>query len=152
MTLHANPMVLAPRQDLVRVLVVRLATLRFVPPPVEPHRGVVEQLREPLLVRGVLGLVPVAVEHVDVAAEQEVVRSLFDGDLHTRHGTAGGIQDANFRVHLAVFLDGCLGIGHDFPFTLFRGLGQFLPVNQGGVCRSGRRADRETSEIKTAVW
>ncbi len=108
MPLHANPMLPAPRDDLVGVLVVGLAPLRFVPPPVEADRGVVEQLLEPLLVGGVLGLVVVTIEHVDVAAEEEIVGGLLDGDLDAGHRPAGGIDDADLGVGLAVLLDGRL--------------------------------------------
>ena len=54
MAFHADPVLPAPSDDLVGVRVVRLAALRLIPSPVEADRGVVEQLREPPLVSGVL--------------------------------------------------------------------------------------------------
>ena len=152
MPLHANPMLPAPGDDLVGVRVVRLAALRLVPSPVEADRGVVEQFREPPLVGGVLGLVRAAVEHVDVAAEEEVVGRLLDGDLDAGQRPAGGVHDADLRVGLAVLLDGRLRGGDDLPLAFLRCLGQFLFAGQDRIRGPGRRADREAIQIEVAVF
>ncbi|MCU0875095.1 MAG: hypothetical protein MUE50_22410, partial [Pirellulaceae bacterium] len=100
----------------------------------------------------ILVLFPVAVEHVDVAAEQKLVGSLFDGDLHAGHRLAGSIQDANRGVNLAVLFDGRPGRCHDLPFTFFCGFGQFPLVDQGGIRNSRRRSDRKLLQIQIAVF
>ena len=151
MALQADAPLGAPGDDPVGLLVAGLAADGLVECPVEAGRGVVEQLREALPVLIVEGLRPGGLEAEDVAAEEEVVAGLRDRHPGAGERFAGGIDDADDGIGLAVRLDGRAGRGEGrllAPVIFGAKLGA---VGQLGRVAVGGGNDREPHDVEVPV-
>ena len=132
MALGGDPLFPAPLRHLLDVILDRHAGLGLVRGPVEGQRGEVEHAGE-LLAVGVLipGVVQVS-PHEDVAAEQEGMAFLLDGDFRTRNRFAGGIDHDDDGIGLAVFLDPRRRPGEQFGIRRSRGRDRHRNQRQPG--------------------
>jgi len=116
----------APAGHLLGVGVLRLAAIGLVPGPVKREGGKVQQVGEPPPVR-VFQVCGQSAPLEDVRSEQEGVAGLPEVDLRPLDGLAGGVEDADRRVGLAVLLDAVGGRGQEV----------ILAGSLGGATRRG---------------
>ncbi len=114
MALRGDAVVPAPPGDLLRILVSRLPLLRLEPRPIEGDGRVVQEALEQILVLRVFLCGRETVEHVDVAAEQEVVGELLGSDRGSFDRPAAPVYYPDDRVALPVLLGVSLDAGREF--------------------------------------